>query len=61
MYLFIIFIKIPISDKKFSLNSLNLISGSSTSELLNTSINVYKTFKIILKFIESVQLILVFL
>jgi len=44
------------SNNKFSRNSRNsgLVSNSDT---LNTSINVYKTFKIILKFIESELLI----
>lgn len=47
---------LPISKNRFSRNSLKSTPGSN-SDTLNTSTNVYKTFKIILKFVESVQLI----
>lgn len=47
---------LPMSTNKFSRNSINsgLVSNLDT---LTTSINVYNTFKMILKFIESKLLI----
>jgi len=48
------------SKSKFSLKFLNSIRDSF-SDILKTSINVYNTFKIILKLTESVQLVWVFL
>lgn len=48
------------SNSRSSLNALNSSFGS-VSDTLSTSTKVYKTFKIILKLAESIQLTCVFL